>query len=365
MTNKHEIKQLLEKHLNRELSRAETNELFDRLRTIHNPVELEVYFRSTWDLDRTSTIHSNLTWKQILEESNRQSVSQQAKLNRTKIRLIWKWGVAASVLLLLSLVCWKWDSGSEYITYNTGFGETKNIVLDDGTSVILNANSVLNWKSAWREDNIRYVQLQGEAFFDVAHVDQNKEAIDNGSDLGARMSFRVNTADVLIDVLGTAFNVAERRGVTQVYLEEGSVQLGLLEMDVFHDRTMSNTDQNPVDGNLKPVKMVLMQPGESIGYSAETKELQNNDPKQSKALTEWKDGSLLYDNVSFGEMLDHMEDIYGKEFEIEEDELRKKRISAALPYENWEIVKKLIEVAFSVEFIPGTDNKIRIKERKE
>jgi len=363
--NKQEIKQLLEKHLKRELSVPETNELFDGLRTIHRPEELDTYFHSRWNVDRPIDVRTDLDWEDILEENQRRLAIRSATVRRARVRKLWQWGVAASVLLLVSLVWWNWDAGSDYITYKTGFGETKNIVLDDGTTVILNANSELSWITDWNKDKARYALLQGEAYFKVAHIDLETGSETLSSNLSERMPFQVKTTDVVIDVLGTTFNVSDRRGETQVYLEEGSVQLGLLTKEISQNKTKNNTRQNRVEEKSKPVKTVLMKPGESIGYSAKTGALERDKSEDMESLTQWKDGSLVYHNVLFGDMLDHMEDIYGKEFEVQDKELLEKHLNFGVPYENWETVKKLMERTLGVEIIPGAGNKTIIKKRKE
>lgn len=365
MKKHQEIKRLLEKHLARKLSLDETELLFDRLRTVHTPEELDTYFRSHWDLNKFSESFTDLTWIEVLDDSNRRIALERKHTRHTRMRRMWQWSVAASVLFLISIVWWNWSADSDYVTYATNFGETKNIILDDGTSVILNANSELLWKNNWKKDNSRYAQLRGEAYFSVSHLDVKSGIATEESNSKDRMPFQVKTSDVVIDVLGTTFNVSERRGETQVYLEEGSVKLGLLENKISQNnvaRGNSDTEENKVR---EPVKSLLMNPGESVQYSAETKRLQKNRSVESWALTEWKDGTLVYNNVLFGDMLDHLEDIYGKEFDVKDDNLLEKHVNFGVPYKNWEVVKNLMERTLGVDIVPGSDNKTIIIKRKE
>src|SRR5690625_7537726 len=82
--------------------------------------------------------------------------------------------------------------------FKTGFVETLKIVLEDGTRVDLNADSRLTWKKDWEKSGTRQVHLEGEAYFDVAHIDMFDE------DFGS-IHFDVLTSDVTIQLLGSAF----------------------------------------------------------------------------------------------------------------------------------------------------------------
>ncbi len=88
----------------------------------------------------------------------------------------------------------------------TGVAEKRTVVLPDSSLVILNALSELRIdEDNWDEE--RNVELQGEAFFQVA----------KGSD------FRVITSGGTVTVLGTEFNVKDREGYYEVICYEGRV----------------------------------------------------------------------------------------------------------------------------------------------
>lgn len=94
------------------------------------------------------------------------------------------------------------------VTVNTLAGEKAEVYLPDSSQVMLNALSSISFnKNKWEKD--REVQLEGEAFFDVAH--------------GSR--FDVETAMGVITVLGTEFNVKNRRDYFEVICYTGLVQV--------------------------------------------------------------------------------------------------------------------------------------------
>jgi ferric-dicitrate binding protein FerR (iron transport regulator) len=71
--------------------------------------------------------------------------------------------------------------------------------LPDNSTVILNANSSLRYQENWEAELLREVWVDGEAFFSVVHTHNHQR-------------FRVNvTDDLKVEVLGTEFNVKDRR----------------------------------------------------------------------------------------------------------------------------------------------------------
>ena len=82
--------------------------------------------------------------------------------------------------------------------------------LIDGTRIVMNAGTTIRYPKKF-ESGVREVEMSGEAYFEVAHVDDKP--------------FRVHTSSGMIEVLGTHFNVLAEAEQTIVTLEEGSVRL--------------------------------------------------------------------------------------------------------------------------------------------
>src|SRR5690554_5422586 len=217
------LEELMRKYLAREQTPAETEELFDLMQSVHNPRILEEFFKARWNIEDRPKI--NMIWKDVLAaRAARQPVSEKKK-GRVSVHPLWKWAVAASILAVISFLWWNQTSQPEFIIYTTDFGETKEIQLEDGSHITLNANSVLRWDKNWNTNRIRKAELQGEAFFEVAHVDLTIDSLSLSEGQSTRMPFQVESAGMVIEVLGTSFNVEERRGEARVYLKEGSVKL--------------------------------------------------------------------------------------------------------------------------------------------
>lgn len=125
-----------------------------------------------------------------------------------------KWINAAAIALAMGILAWIWINKAPSLeSVRTLATERKEIRLDDGTKVILNHNSSLQFAKNLAGSTERKVILKGEAYFDVAH-DEDKQ-------------FVIAAGDATITVLGTAFNVRAyptEAGV-EVEVERGTVQL--------------------------------------------------------------------------------------------------------------------------------------------
>ncbi|MBT8308325.1 MAG: FecR family protein [Maribacter sp.] len=93
-------------------------------------------------------------------------------------------------------------------TISTQYAENKEVVLPDSSEILLNADSEISY-SAKKWDKERNINLDGEAFFKVAK--------------GKR--FTVSTDHGTVAVLGTQFNVENRKGFFEVTCFEGLVSV--------------------------------------------------------------------------------------------------------------------------------------------
>ncbi|MFD1631802.1 FecR family protein [Pseudopedobacter beijingensis] len=110
------------------------------------------------------------------------------------------------------------NSKKEYLTLTTPKGVSYKVILSDGTQVWLNAGTTLSLPAKF-EDEERIVELQGEAYFDVASK-INKVT-------KSKVPFIVKTNGQSLRVIGTQFNVSAYEGDTDITttLVEGIVAI--------------------------------------------------------------------------------------------------------------------------------------------
>lgn len=232
---------------------------------------------------------------------------------RTLVRWL-PWAAAAAIIGIVAIV---WLQGreteKEFVTMATGYGDVKNITLPDGSEVCLNVNSTVKYAAVWHADSTREVWLGGEAFFEVKHLAANRR-------------FIVHTDDVDIQVVGTAFNVNTRRVQTQVVLQNGKVNLKL---------------------NRKDTALIAMKPGDMVTWSAERRELTNNqvDPVQYAA---WQQQRLIFHDATLAEVLLALQENTGVKVQLEDTAMLKETFTGTIPTDHIDVFFKTLSRSFDI-----------------
>lgn len=167
---------------------------------------------------------------------------------------------------------------SKVIVKQNPIGQRLTTYLPDGTKVILNSNSKVTYGPDFGAI-VRKVQLEGEAFFEVAR--------------DSSIVFTVIARGVETHALGTNFNVrAVDQDVVEVSLVSGKV---VVQFDT--------------------VAPVVLSPGKSAYFS------KNGDVFVKKfdyqEVVGWKDGVLVFKDNSLPEIIEKLENWYGVEIQSE------------------------------------------------
>jgi len=235
--------------------------------------------------------------------------------------------VAASIILLLCLTVFLTKDFFLYDTYSTEYGMTKNILLDDGSEVTLNANSTIKVPKNLAHADVREVWLDGEAFFSIAKRPNH-------------VRFAVHTDDLNVEVLGTRFNVNSRRGRTEVILSEGSVKL---------------TRDWVGNGNSE----LLMKPGDYVSVSKSDTALVRRVVVPEK-FTAWQSNKLVFDETPLRIVAQKIEDYYGVKVEIEDMEIADRLLTGTLPNNDLGIVLRSLSASHNLN-IQREDHRILIR----
>ena len=141
--------------------------------------------------------------------------------NSTQIKFYKTLGIAASFLLILSIsstIYFAFSTRNEITmnTLSTGLRNFESVTLADGTIVQVGSGSHLIYPSTFF-GKTREVTLTGQAFFNVAK--------------DAKKPFIVNTMDMKVKALGTAFEVFSYKGAKEVeaILLNGSIQVAVTD----------------------------------------------------------------------------------------------------------------------------------------
>lgn len=227
-----------------------------------------------------------------------------------------RWLAAACITLLLVRV------GIYYATprhreITTAFGEMRAVKLADGSVVTLNANSKLHFASDFLDQPSREVWMEGEAFFEVAKQRVN----------GTAIPFVVHADNLSVKVLGTAFNVINRRQKVAVALEHGSVSV--------------------VD-ELNTQNAILLKPGEKVSQVKQKTPLIKQ-PIQIDQYTAWKDNVILFRQKSLPEIAEMMKDMYNIDVILDNPALRDERFSGSFPADSADVFFKKLQKMYPIE----------------
>lgn len=201
------------------------------------------------------------------------------------------WRIAASLtgILLLSalgwILFWKQSVSS---TFTTDAGQKRTIILEDGSRVTLNASSSISFNNSGAT---REIQLDGEAYFDIAH-DPSRP-------------FYVKTSRIEIKVLGTAFNVKS-------YAREKTVQATLVRGKVL----IKNLD--PVTGSQEEIEL---KPDEQAIFKKESASLAKVSSARPQKDQVWHRGNLMFEEESIRVILPELEKWYNVKIIADEQSL--------------------------------------------
>lgn len=234
-----------------------------------------------------------LSEKKIEDEIGRESSSR--KISKARI-LAW---ITASVAVAASLFLFIFRSSQEisqptefsmelfsevtspkqveqtlsdgYCVVSTPAATTTLVTLSDGTKVMLNANSTLEYPASFDDAEVREVRLKGEAHFEVTK--------------NPHRPFVVKAGEMQTQVLGTIFDVkAYRKDAPKVTLMQGKVKV-------------SNADTE-----------IEMRPGQTATLQADKIVVS----KASPSASDWLEGDFDMDQVTLAEAMSDIGAWYNK-----------------------------------------------------
>lgn len=199
-------------------------------------------------------------------------------------------------------------------------GGTYHIILGDGTKIWLNSDSRLTYKIR-RRDQPRELDLQGEAYFEVAH----QYVVKNNTKV--KLPFLVHTQAQTVQVLGTSFNISAYGGeATRTTLVEGKVGINLAGQVELHQ--LKPNQQAIVSGN----KIALI-------------------PVDPTNYVSWKDGTFSFSDEDLAHILNQIGRWYKVNVNYEDDSLRKLKFEGVLPRnEDLNFVLNALETTGEVKF---------------
>jgi ferric-dicitrate binding protein FerR (iron transport regulator) len=214
---------------------------------------------------------------------------------------VWAAGLAAAGLVGgVALTQWKAPAAVAFRTIHTAPGERATVRLADGSVVVLGAHSTLRYSAQFGARD-RDVQLDGEAYFTVAHH--------------AGAPFSVYTRHAAARVLGTAFVVKAYAtdAKTQIVIAEGRVALR-------QSSAPSSSGTTLVEGDLARI--------DSVGMITVTRGV------APAGYLDWTHGRLVFTDALLGDIIPELERWYDLDIRLADPALAKARITQTLDVES-------------------------------
>jgi len=198
--------------------------------------------------------------------------------------------------------------------------EPVELILEDGTEVIVNRHSNLRYSKTFDQEE-RKVYLSGEAWFDVAR--------------DTTMPFVIDTRTALVEVLGTSFNVNAYKDNPTV---EITVESGLVAMS-------SKEDQKD---------LIVMKAGSGGSYNKDQKELKlipTSDPNNIS----WKTRELFFDASTLREVAALVNRVYDVNIVIMNEELASCPITVTFRDQTLEAILNVLELTLDLQLTRDGD----------
>ena len=277
-------------------------------------VQLNVQTDDMW-LDLKSKIQSGKPAESSVHKKN---------INHLKV-----WLYSAAAVFLIGLFFMK-DIIIDTLRYENTIvtaQENKDVNLSDGTAITLSKNSKLRYAKKLNTSSQRMVNLEGQAFFNVAKDPEHP--------------FIIYTSDVKIKVLGTSFNVKSNpSGSVEVVVVTGKVALITPKTGTFDT--------------------LLITPGYSASYKKNTKEASVSVNNEVNFLS-WKTNKYVYNETPIIKVINDLSYRYDMDIELTKPELGNCKFTGTFENDSFNEILKVLSYTMNLEFDVVNNKKIIIE----
>ncbi len=287
------------------------------LQWLHNDPKNKIYLdKLIWSF---SSVLKDKADHSLME--NDFSVIQRKARFRKGNRTLWL--MAASVVGLFFSIGFIFGLdnffSNDLITVVSAKGEKRELHFSDGTNVVLAPDSKLIYPEDFDGD-VRSVELEGEAYFDVAH--------------NADLPFVVRMPAGEIVVLGTKFNV-------KAYPKDQESSAALVEGIVQVQFFQSGSNAVAARQTLAPLQKAI------FNKSNGSCQLDAFDPAVEMA---WQNDRYVFYNKCFGEIVHNLERLYNVTIVVTDEPLLARRFTGEFGDESIEEVLHIFKEWTNIQF---------------
>lgn len=280
------------------------------------------YFRSLKDAHDLGKLDFSLYNSQVDQQWIKFEKQIVCKNNKTGISRYFIPLMRYAAVFILGIICFqailylnKQDEKeiSKTTIIETGVGERSKITLPDGSKIWINACSSIAYDNTYGNTD-RQIYLKGEGYFEV-HTDTLKP-------------FFVHADKFTYRVTGTSFNVYS-------FDDENETSIALLEGGV-------TIEYENLSEQLLPGQVFIF--NKKSGEYTLTAEDVNR-------LSSWREGELVFDNITFEELAKRLERNFNIQFVFENNDVRKHSFGGSFRnYESVETIMRVISTSTPIKY---------------
>lgn len=213
--------------------------------------------------------------------------------------------------------------------YSTERGEIESIFLADNTEITLGAKSTIRTHTS---DLNRSVELlSGEAFFDVAKA--------------RKTPFFVTVNDLVVEVVGTQFNVQKIRDTVNVSVLEGIVNVSA---------------QGDSDSQFKGLPSIVLTAGQQV-VKANNRAFESVTDVQSSDLGAWRLGRLIYRDIALADIIADTARYFDGKIILQSNDLAEVKVTMTLRTDQVGQLPAMLAQTLPLKVHVGSDDTILLR----
>lgn len=290
--------------------------------------EMKKHWERIGNYQEKKQVDANKAWNKLYNRlDNEQLIPEEKVIMQPSLIPVWvKW--AASIIVIMTIASLSFysviHSNKNLISLRTG-DDSNTLVqtLKDGSVIYLANNTTFSYPNQFNKKE-RKVSLKGEAFFDIYP--------------NPKQPFLIETDQVVIEVLGTAFNVkTENDSQFELIVERGKVKVTLKS---------------------DPSKYQVVLPGEKITTNGDQLLKSKTD---NSAYSLWKTKRMQFKDETLNNIISVINKNYNSNIQLESQKLKDLKLTVTFYNNSLKEITHLICLSLNLSAETKSDSTIVIK----
>lgn len=289
--------------------------------------EMKQHWNKMGQYKEKREVDANKGWQTLFDRLDTEDLIPETKVVEHKLIPVWA-KYAASIIVLLTVaslsVYTVFRNDTSLISLNTGIEPNTLIqTLNDGSVIYLANNTQFSYPQEFGSKE-RKVNLNGEAYFDIAP--------------NPKKPFRIETDKVIVEVLGTAFNVkSDNNEPFELVVDHGKVRVTLKS---------------------DPSQTIIVLPGERI--SASNSHLVKSKNTDANYFA-WKTKQMQFKDESLSNIINVINKNYKSNIKLYDNQLAERKLTVTFYNNSISKVTELICLSLNLKKEVQSDSTIIIK----